>query len=55
MPLLSETKIEAQDTFTGTALTDASGALTTELPDDKTITQDDRRVKPKRSSESFRS
>ena len=47
MPVLGETKIEAQDVFTGLALNESDAALTTDLPDDKTIPTDaDRRVKP---------
>ena len=47
MPVLGETKIEAQDVFTGLALNESDAALTTDLPDDKTIPTDaDRRVQP---------
>jgi len=46
MPLVGETKLEAKDLFTDLSLTATDAVLTTDLPDDKTITVDDRRVKP---------
>jgi hypothetical protein len=45
LPLLSETKIQAVDSFTNLTLESSDSALTTSLPDDPTI-QGDRRVQP---------
>jgi len=45
MQILGETRLEAKDLFTETDISAADGFLTTDLPDDKTITETDRRVK----------
>ncbi|MBI2033802.1 MAG: hypothetical protein HYT13_01755 [Candidatus Liptonbacteria bacterium] len=45
LPLLSETRIQALDSFTNLTLESSDGALNTSLPDDPTI-QGDRRVQP---------
>ena len=45
LPLLSETKIQALDSFTNLTLESSDGPLTTSLPDDPTL-EGDRRVQP---------
>lgn len=44
--LLSETRLEAQDVFTGMPLTAADGVLTSDLPDDKTLPESGKGVQP---------
>lgn len=46
MPLLGETKIEAQDSFTGLILQASASQLDTSLPYDRTITERERNVQP---------
>lgn len=44
--LLGETRLEAADVFTGASLSDIASSVTTDLPNDPTIQEGDRRVQP---------
>lgn len=46
VPLLQDTQLTAQDTFTGHAISASAPTVTTALPDDNKISGTDRRVRP---------